>query len=82
VSDPISTRKYSEDELRAARRLGGINTGPGRGPIYFAAGPYWPTWLRSLAIKYRADADAAEIIADAMDREMALDPLLNRKTSQ
>lgn len=68
-----SVREYSADELAAARRAKVTDPALGRGVIFFASGPYWPTELERRAKAHRKLADAEELIAAAMRREQAKD---------
>jgi hypothetical protein len=54
-------REYTEEEWAAARLLGYTNKHDG-GPVIYATGDYYPNLVRK-------QAEAATLLADAMDRE-------------
>lgn len=70
-----SERQYTEDEIKAMRRLGHLrvlNITPlaeERGIPYFATGSYYPDLLDNLAKDYERAAKDAALVATALRRE-------------
>lgn len=67
-------RQYDDTEIAAlrhiSRKVWNQSFVPGRGPAWFAGGNWWPEELRRRAEQARSDADAFEIAANAMEREI------------
>lgn len=67
----VSRRHYSAEELHALRKAKMLNKGePGRGPAYYACGPYWPAELERQADEAERLIPELRLAARALRREM------------